>query len=1072
MSTRLRTRTKTIARSGPPVGVVDEASDSTVPRSLYKVCEAPELPIAPGKDGLQAARDGLEEETRQLHGSSEWHNGVEDLLTDAYPSSTIDPELHLSLEALCRQYPNCLRTHHIDRFLRAKWDAQDICTKLPQPFRDERIKQTLAKVPVEDRQKINKHPRLGEEAQWIKGLIVRREVYLKQQGLYTQLMQGADSGPRARAHNEDSVVSSSAKRPREEDHLDEPTARRPPPITARSEALDPALSRRGSFNDPTGDRPGRAATPVQSFGITRVTNSQIRGVLHGAHEARKQRQLAQALEAGQVPAPATVSTSTQQGVGLAPSTAAVVPVIHNPPVSSTAGTAYPTTAGAAQGIAVPQQEPKTKPHNGHRLGRDGPIFPHHPHCDTPVPPQFTLGQICQLFPLCIKDEVLKDFFRHGWTPEDIFARWPQDVQQQVNLSYTNQNKHRVMKNRFSKLKKALISNGQHDIWMASPPRRFDDRQGTTALVPTVASIAPLAANAPQPAINSSKPAPMVAVQPLRRQDAQTHATTFAPAFSPNGPKYPHPGSLTRHGLLAPPPSTTNRLLYPDLSLSRSPALVSQPVSTPGSSLPAAGMNRQQQQLRRQMPDMSANIMPMQPGREPGRNQGPTFEIQRMRGMNPQLQPSMDEQVRHTPIQPQDQQLQLQVAPRQAQAQTWTALDQFKHDYENAWRSGGRTIAAPVGGAPRPQQLNYVAHPPERQEVHRPDHTIQGWKRQRFEAAVMPTFGNLPREAMRQQEGAQQQEAAAGQFRLQFPDSDLDEPPFYNRLFPPRPTEPGVLVAPVKPPKPLRPTKVSLELAPDQRQSFNTTSTAEVEYRSDLVSIVEKKTLQDTAESSDESDLDGPLPGGVTMQDLEFMCTDFEHRQPAIQQQDTSGLHSSFQRQNYGRQRQQEADNASSRRLALEQQGSIRPPQVGPTSTLRFDDLFLEETGIDLDADRALPIPAPLPKYADFGHDANEQVAVLQGDHDTSASSHKTNRAANDLYDSGATIDDPELPQDEQQSAAAEDDDDDLWVSESKDINGEPSGWKRAAVTHEDDDVLVSESKDINGEPSGWKRYTG
>ena len=625
VSTRLRTRT--IARSGPPVGVVDETSHSPVPRSLDKVYKAPELPVAPGKDGLEEVEEGLEEETRHSNGSPEWDNEVEDLLTDAYPSSTIEPELHLSLEALCRQYPNCLRTHHIDRFLRANWDAQDICTKLPQPFRDERIKQTLAKVPVEDGQKINKHPRLGEEAQWIKRLIRRREAFLKQQGLYTQLMQGARPGPRARAQNEDSVVSSSAKRPREEDYLDEPTARRPPPITARSEALDPASSPRGSsFNDPTGDRPARTATPVESFGITRVANSQIRGVLHGAQKARKQRQLAQALEASQVPAPATVSTSTQQGFGSAPSIAAVGPVVYNPPVSSIAGTAYPTTAGAAQGIAAPQQEPKTKPHNGHRLGRDGPFFPHHPHCDTPVPPQFTLGQICRLFPLCIKDEVLKDFLRHGWTPNDIFARWPQDVQQQVHLSYTKQNKHRVMKNRFSQLKKALISNGQLDTWMASPPRRFDDRQGMTAPVPTKGSITPLAANAPKPAINSSTPTPMVAVQPLRRQDAQTHTTAFAPVFPPNWPKYPDPGDPTIHGLLDPPPSTTNNLLRPESSLSRSPALASQPISTPGSSLPAADMNRQRQQLRHQMPDMSANIVPVQPERVPGRNQGPTFDI--------------------------------------------------------------------------------------------------------------------------------------------------------------------------------------------------------------------------------------------------------------------------------------------------------------------------------------------------------------------------------------------------------------------------------------------------------------
>ena len=798
-------------------------------------------------------------------------------------------------------------------------------------------------------------------------------------------MQDISAEPRASSGT--TSVSTSAKRPREEDYLDEPTARRPPPITARSEALDPASSPRGSsFDDPTGDRSARSATPVESFGISRVANSQIRGVLHGAQKARKQRQLAQALEASQVPAPATVSTSTQQGFGLAPSTAAVVSVVHNPPVSSTASTAYPTTAGAAQGVAMPQQEPKTKPHNGHRLGRDGPFFPHHPHCDTPVPPQFTLGQICQLFPLGIKDEVLKDFFRHGWTPEDIFARWPQDVQQQVNLSYTEQNKHRVMKNRFSQLKKALIRNGQLGIWMASPPRRFDDRQGMTAPVPTMASITPPAANALQPAVILSMQAPMVAVQPLRRQGAQSHATTFAPAFPPNGPKYPHPRDPTVHGLLAPLPSTTKNRHHPQMFLPRPLALASQTISTPPSSLPAANTNRQQQQLRHQMPDMSVNIMPVQAQGASDRYQGPTLEIQR-RKMNPQLQSSTNDQVRRTPVERQNQQIGLQVAPRQAQAQTYNALDTIKRDFadrqrserltnaEDVRRSGDRTIAASVDGDSGPQQLNYVARPPERQEVHRPSYnTLQQMHRQRFEAAITPTFGNLPREVIRQQEAARQQEATRQQ------DNGGTSGTFRRQ-----------------------------DYGQQRQQEADDPSSRRPEVAESLLSheledIEENIQLNTTllASLEEENDSDADESRRVIKRALQ---------------------------------------NLRHRRVALEQQESIRRARVESTWNWDFDNLFTE-TSVDLDADRILPNYVSFPKYVDFGHDANYQVSVSQGDHDASAPSHKTTPAANDTYDSHATIDDLELPQNEQESAAGEDDDDDddLWVYES--TNGKPSGWKR------------------------------
>lgn len=112
-------------------------------------------------------------------------------------------------------------------------------------------------------------------------------------------------------------------------------------------------------------------------------------------------------------------------------------------------------------------------------------------------------------------------------------------------------------------------------------------------------------------------------------------------------------------------------------------------------------------------------------------------------------------------------------------------------------------------------------------------------------------------------------------KLEFPSFKRDETPFFNKLFPPRPHK-WPAKTPLKPPKPVRPTKVNLEIEQDQKPSFNSSAAVTTpEGPPDLVKTEEPAAVQEEAESADESELDEPLPGGVTWGDLEFMCADFD-----------------------------------------------------------------------------------------------------------------------------------------------------------------------------------------------------
>ncbi|KAJ9654017.1 hypothetical protein H2198_006872 [Neophaeococcomyces mojaviensis] len=113
-------------------------------------------------------------------------------------------------------------------------------------------------------------------------------------------------------------------------------------------------------------------------------------------------------------------------------------------------------------------------------------------------------------------------------------------------------------------------------------------------------------------------------------------------------------------------------------------------------------------------------------------------------------------------------------------------------------------------------------------------------------------------------------------RLEFPDFDRnDNAPFWNKLLPPKPgrwqgKEP-------KKPKPIRPTKVTLDIEPDQKTLFTAPAAvaAPFDSRTDLVYVTTERGNEQLETLSDDYDSDDDLPNGMTMQDLQLMCTDFD-----------------------------------------------------------------------------------------------------------------------------------------------------------------------------------------------------
>lgn len=109
------------------------------------------------------------------------------------------------------------------------------------------------------------------------------------------------------------------------------------------------------------------------------------------------------------------------------------------------------------------------------------------------------------------------------------------------------------------------------------------------------------------------------------------------------------------------------------------------------------------------------------------------------------------------------------------------------------------------------------------------------------------------------------------------DWNSEEVPYFGRLLGPRPLRYQEAKVPAKPPKPIRPNKVTLEIEPDQRLIFNTPGPPIVEPRRDIVHCVQPQIEDDEDDFFNDfnEDDDEPLPGGYTLQDLAEMCTPFD-----------------------------------------------------------------------------------------------------------------------------------------------------------------------------------------------------
>lgn len=124
----------------------------------------------------------------------------------------------------------------------------------------------------------------------------------------------------------------------------------------------------------------------------------------------------------------------------------------------------------------------------------------------------------------------------------------------------------------------------------------------------------------------------------------------------------------------------------------------------------------------------------------------------------------------------------------------------------------------------------------------------------------------------------------------WPKFDRESIPRFLELLPPKKSH-YVGKIPPKPPKRIVPTKLNIELAQDQERSFRTTGPTnkralDAEQPS-LVTITPPASATDS--SSDMVDMDtgmeDDLPEGLTMQDLQFICTDWDVKSTVSEEDD-------------------------------------------------------------------------------------------------------------------------------------------------------------------------------------------
>ena len=220
------------------------------------------------------------------------------------------------------------------------------------------------------------------------------------------------------------------------------------------------------------------------------------------------------------------------------------------------------------------------------------------------------------------------------------------------------------------------------------------------------------------------------------------------------------------------------------------------------------------------------------------------------------------------------------------------------------------------------------------------------------------------------------------------------------------------------PEPLRPTKVSLELAPDQRLSFNTGSAADIEYRRDLVSTTGTAALQGISDESAESDLEELLPAITTPAALPAP----QAQPPVINTpthitQATSTVGVSLPAADMNDPWQQRLAQLR-RMLAQNKPGLIEELRRYETIAQQKD---MERPLAELEAFREQLKKFGLATSADSILELRRKKAMIR------SSLHAEFPYPHDLVLA---------------FVEAEDEDDDLWVSESKDIDGKSSDWKR------------------------------
>lgn len=117
-------------------------------------------------------------------------------------------------------------------------------------------------------------------------------------------------------------------------------------------------------------------------------------------------------------------------------------------------------------------------------------------------------------------------------------------------------------------------------------------------------------------------------------------------------------------------------------------------------------------------------------------------------------------------------------------------------------------------------------------------------------------------------------------KLLFPSFDPDVVPAWTKLLAPKPAT-SYGKKPAKPPKPIKPTKINLELSTDQKIQFNSSlAPTKRHWDSEYGQLIqteqgEEADLPTDEDSHSELDPHEVLPGGVTMQDLDVICADWD-----------------------------------------------------------------------------------------------------------------------------------------------------------------------------------------------------